>query len=84
MITVNPQKRHVGLTLFLRLQMQVLLEFGLEKLGKMQVLLEFGSYSRAVLFQGFTVFLSADSWQPRILADHKREGGGGGTFCFKG
>ena len=30
----------------------------------------------------YLVLLSANSWQPRFLADRGREGGG--TFCFKG
>ena len=60
--TVNPQKRPAGLILSLRVQMQVLLEFGPNLgifaycfLNLLRVLLEFGSYSRAGLFRGFTV-----------------------------
>ena len=61
--TVNPQKRPAGLNLFLRVKMWVLLEFGPNLgifdscfLSFLWVLLECGSYSRAGLFRGFTVF----------------------------
>ena len=57
--TVNHQKRPAGLILSLRVQMRVLLEFGLFAYcfsSLLQVLLEFGSYSRAGLSRGFTVY----------------------------
>ena len=61
--TVNPQKRPAGLILSLRVQMRVLLEFCLNSwifvycfLSFLRVLLECGSYSRAGLFRGFTLF----------------------------
>ena len=64
--TVNPQKRPAGLILFQRLQLRVLLEFWPNFalftycfLSLLRVLLECGSYSRAGLFRGFTVYLQS-------------------------
>lgn len=61
--TVNPQKRPASLILSLMVQMRVFLEFGPNLgnfpycfLSSLRVSLECGSYSRAGLFRGFTLY----------------------------